>query len=204
MYALHPDKLIRIAHSMIGTGIFSECSKEIPKGHCTCCLFDTGLSNWIGLGPSECTFLKQTGSTYNWKYIEKGQVEGIICARQGFNCDNKPLDCKLYPYWPYQFSEKNEHFTVIELLAGFPKCPLGHSLKSLSNQTLDETLEQFQENSALQHLFRVAKIGIFLFTHSMAEYFKKTGEDFNGYDMKFRVKVSHENQKSFEEPYIKN
>jgi len=167
-------QLIDRLHKIMDTGFICQCKTYHPLDMCTCCKFDSGLNNWIGLLPYEKLYL-QRGDTEGWEFIEKDGIEGIICHRDCNHCTNRPSDCKWYPYMPMSVKERGGE-TVIEIIAGFPKCPLGQD-KSFNNDA----------GKIDSHMWRIVQCAKLLHDNGLDDWMLKTALGFKGYNEKITL-----------------
>jgi hypothetical protein len=182
---------------MMEGGYIGRCNHEIPKGHCSCCTFDTGLGNWIGLLPDEAPVVAALGTVEEWKQIEVDGRRGIICNRlnaadsrnETMNCTNKPLDCKLYPFWPMGSRLTGFGEFEVELIAGFPKCPLRvvgaiipdyNGFAQLTSNTCD----------VHQHLALAAMVGLYLDQRLPEGKLREIGSSYKGYSNTYFVAIT--------------
>lgn len=162
-------------HTIMSNGKISQCRDFQIQSKCTCCVFDSGLGNWIGLLPGEREYLESTGDISLWEFIEKGSTEGVICKRNGFACLTEPLDCKLYPYFPANVVPLGEDKYRVTLIAGFPKCPLHTDITFISSD---------------DHANKVALIGVLLYKSGFLTWMQDTASGFKGYNEKVHIVVS--------------
>ena len=148
--------------AIMSGGTIGRCAVEIPRGHCTCCLFDTGLDNWIGLFEGEYAELERRGTVADWEAVRDGM--GLRCGRQRraevearpFACSNKPLDCAFYPFYPAGVArDATTDGYRIELAAGAPKCPIVSAGTSNVRDLIDQP-----RNSEEAHAIRVAACAV--------------------------------------------
>jgi hypothetical protein len=168
------EEIDRILHN----GLIKHCSDHQKTGTCTCCEFTDKLGNWISLAPYEKLYLqtKSENSDTNWEFIDVDGISGIKCRRHGFRCNIKPIDCKMYPFFPTKIEEKTDYY-VIEIAAGFPKCPLGEDYG-------------FRRGSNLyrSHLWRVSECAILLHNNGYGKWLQDTSTNLKGYEESCIVK----------------
>lgn len=182
------------AYRRMQYGCISLCKEEYTKGRCTCCSFDTGLGNWIGLLSGEKEIL-ENGDMENLSFKEVVGSSSLNCNRLNYNlkngrchdCHNRPLDCMFYPFYPLEF-EENSSCIKITLIAGFPKCPLE---KYMPNN--DSSLDYTDTNEVVKHAIKVAVTSYLLVADvpSFKEEFKKAAEGFKGYNRKYIIEIPH-------------
>jgi hypothetical protein len=172
------QEVIKQAHRIMEHGAIKECVTHIPKGGCSCCTFDKNLGNWIGLVPGEFHFLKK-GDMSKWVFGTHGAADSLTCERGGPNCTNKPLDCKLYPFFPKSVSHNRDVY-IVTFIAGFPKCPLKND-------------PYFQKNILHldSHLGRCTQVAILLFKSGLDVWMRTTAEAYKGYDRTYTVRFVH-------------
>lgn len=186
-------EMIELLHRIMASGIISDCLNHIPTGNCHCCEFDPVIGNWIGLLEGEEQFIKK-GITDGWnifKETDSGNA-GIICKRDPSKCSNKPLDCMLYPFFPLSYDGEK-----MEILAGFPKCPIKSTfIENLGNFSF----ESLPEKSVAGHLKRVIAVGYTLHKEGYSNWMHNVGSNYKGYNVKVSIKA---NIKEIED-YIKS
>lgn len=177
----HRD-IIAYSHEIMASGSVSACESHIKAGGCTCCTFQQG--NWIGIVPGEDLYLAKAGTMKGWERLKSG--EGITCKRDPVTCDNKPLDCKLYPFFPYRVVECDTYF-LVSLVAGDEKC-------SAKKELLENLRNQYTtvHNSTPfgQHLYRVGRVGVELHRAGFADWMDKTASGYVGYSQGYYVVVN--------------
>lgn len=167
---------IKRGHHAISDGAIPICTTTIPTGGCTCCSFGTG--NWIGLLPGEMEVLS-SGDTTGWADVPGG----ITCSRNPATCDNKPLDCKMYPFFPYKSEDRGDHWFV-SLGAGDQKCAARQSLiTSLKGKVFSTP----PDSPFGDHLFSVARIGVALHEAGLSEWMSSTYSGYVGYSSDYFV-----------------
>lgn len=164
--------LIDQCHAIMDKGAMNVCNSHITKGECCCCVFDKKLGNWISLLPDEKEYISQ-GDVEKWIFEKHDDLDTVMCERGGHHCSNKPLDCKLYPYFPESVEDTPTGYNVT-LIVGFPKCPLHNDRKN-------EDLIDLED--------RVAKVGILLHKNGLDEWMQKSADNYKGYDEKLFVSI---------------
>lgn len=162
-------------HATMGDGTMELCGMFIQQGNCQCCKFHFG--NWIGLLPGEMEYLKN-GDTSGWSPTVGTATEGITCQRDPATCvTDKPLDCKLYPFFPYAVTDEGDHYRVL-LGAGDQKC----SGKAMIISALRGVTVQKQATLPFaDHAYSVAKVGVQLYLQGQSDWMRDTFAGYVGY-----------------------
>lgn len=179
--AYQQSVIVDQCHTMIGTGENVICSVFIPSGNCSCCTFKKG--NWIGLLPGEDNYLEKEGTIEGWTGREEG---GITCTRNPEGCNNKPLDCKLYPFFPYSVNRVEDGY-LINLGAGDQKC----SAKSVLVDALKGVI--IEKGTTLpfgELLYTAGLVGAYLSKNGMCEWMHNTYAGYVDYSPGYRVLVT--------------
>ena len=175
------EAAIQECHDIMEHGGVGLCLVCIAAGECTCCTFTQG--NWIGVVPGERAILDK-GDTAGWTDYK----EGIQCHRDPVMCNAKPLDCKLYPFFPYEVVDKGDHYLVY-VGAGDEKCAAKNHLIS------DLKMQVITKNSTLpfgKHLYLAGKVGAILSEAGLGRWMKKTYNGYVGYSRGYVVVVNKE------------
>jgi hypothetical protein len=178
------QKLLSELHGIMGDGTMEMCGMYIPTGACHCCQFGGG--NWIGLLPGEVQYLKD-GPTEDWTVIKDNGhgPQGIICHRDPSTCTtHKPLDCKLYPFFPISVEKWVDGTALVHLAAGDLKCAAKSVLVSALKGVVVE------EGTTLpfgDHLVAAAKVGLQLHDNGLAYWMEETFSSYVGYSRGYTV-----------------
>jgi len=165
-------------YSLLPYGLLTSCEKHFGKSECDCCGFD-GNGSCIMLLPDEEEHIKK----YPHLDIEKdrfGFFSGTTCRVKrdnlGFPCSFKPLDCRMYPFFPADVSEIDSVYNVT-ILAGFPRCQL----------------ESEPKENLKEHFDAVVKVAIYLYEHDLLNWMNKASKGFSpkSYCRKYIVTVDN-------------
>lgn len=104
-----------------------------------CCVQEDGFINLVLL-PGEKEKLQKLDCS-NWDFIKENGFDKIKCYKKGI-CNERPIDCSLFPFYPIEVNKDNEKSIVI---ADFPRCPI---IKNIS----DDVKQHFR------NVFNVSKI----------------------------------------------
>lgn len=169
------ESKLKDLHNTMGDGTMELCGMFIQQGNCQCCKFHFG--NWIGLLPGEMDYLKN-GDTSGRSPAEGTTTEGITCQRDPATCfTDKPLDCKLYPFFPYAVTDEGDHYRVL-LGAGDQKCSGKAMIISALRGT---TVQKGATLPFADHAYNVAKTGVQLFLQGHAAWMHDTFAGYVGY-----------------------
>lgn len=175
-------------HHLMDFGLIGHCGKHQESGECKCCLFDTGLGNWIGLLPGEDDYLKK-GDQATWEIKDFSGQKGLVCGRAGLNCTNKPLDCKLYPFFPCKAEiegvDEDGEWTYliarnVPLICGAPKCPLFISNSRAARRWAQPKIESNIRLRSFAAMVRM--VGTVLTYWGFGDWLDTTAKGYKGYE----------------------
>lgn len=175
-------------YSILGEGI-TLCHQFIGTPECDCCGFE-GNGSCLMLLPGEKDYLLTQDSEHLRDFVDKGTIDGTTCNMKRrvlkgeceFDCTYKPFDCLVYPFFPANVVQNSNGYEVT-LLGGFPRCPL---FKYMKNNSATE--DELQE-----HMFNVAKAGIYLYRNSMLNWMKKVSTLFSpqSYTRQYHITITY-------------
>ncbi|MGZ7112260.1 MAG: hypothetical protein ACXVIU_13295 [Halobacteriota archaeon] len=158
------EALIKACHDIMGNGEIAElCRSYIAAGECTCC---TGWSdNFIGLAPGERAILDESDAA-RWTEYKKG----VQCHRDPARCDgNKPLDCKMYPFFPYEVVDEGDRYRVC--LGAGDHCA---AKTFLTSALKGKVITKDSALPAEMHLYLAGKVGAILYNAGLGAWMKET------------------------------
>lgn len=175
------NRVLSECHAILDDGTVETCNGHIALGTCGCCTFNQG--NWIGLVAGESAYLAAKGDSTGW--VPKEGHNGITCTRNPFKCDNKPLDCKMYPFFPAGVAEVDGTY-VVDIIAGDEKCAAGQELMT---ELKGIVIDSGDGTGFRSHMYRVAMAGVRLHINGLSGWMADTAAKYVGYNKGYLVTI---------------